>query len=36
MGYLGLFTLVDIANKDFNGIPLEILDYLSRSESIIE
>jgi hypothetical protein len=36
MGYPGLFTLIDIANKDFNEIPLLILDHLSRCESVLK
>lgn len=36
MGYPGIFTLVDIANKDFNDVPLNIMDHLSRCETILQ
>jgi hypothetical protein len=36
MGYQGIFTLVDIANKDFNDVPLTIMDHLSRCECILQ
>jgi hypothetical protein len=36
MGYPGIFTLVDIANKDFNDVPLNIMDHLSRCEGILQ
>ena len=36
MGYAGLSTLVHLARQDFKEIPHRILDYLSRTEEIIQ